>query len=254
MLMLRFFPVAVCTFLFSFMAFSANAESLVIYGDDRYPPLIYLDNDQPAGILPAIFARLTKDTGDSYELVLLPWKRALQYAERGKGGITNISRNKAREVLYDFSVPMYDDDIILVVLQGHEFDFNTLKDLQDKKLGGLYGASYGEGIDHAISNGELLVERDNGQQPRLLKLLAGRIDVAIIGNGVAGFEHILASDPQLEANRSKFLVLQNPLVHDPLHLAFSKTMHMQPALERFNKALTALRETAEYQQLIGRKP
>ncbi len=174
MLMLRFLPVAVCAFLFSFMAFSANAERLVIYGDDRYPPLIYLDNDhldndQPAGILPAIFARLTKDTGDSYELVLLPWKRALLYAGRGKGGITNFSRNKAREVLYDFSVPIYDDDISLVVLQGHEFDFNTLKDLQGKKLGGLYGASYGEEIDHAISNGELLVERDNGQHSRLLK-------------------------------------------------------------------------------------
>jgi ABC-type amino acid transport substrate-binding protein len=233
---------------------NANAENLVIYGDNSYPPIIYLDHDQTAGILPAIFARLEKDTGDTYELRLLPWKRALKNAQNSYGGITNISRNKAREKLYDFSQPIYDDDISLVVLKGHEFDFKSLKDLQGKKLGGLSGASYGEDVDQAISNGELDVERENGEQSRLLKLLAGRIDVAIIGNGIAGLEVILASDPRLKASRSQFVLLPKPLVRDPLYLAFSKAMNMKPALERFNKALLALKHTDEYQQLIGTKP
>jgi ABC-type amino acid transport substrate-binding protein len=78
--------------------------------------------------------------------------------------------------------------------------------------------------------------------------------VAIIGNGIAGLEVILASDPGLEANRNQFVMLPKPLVRDPLHLAFSKAMNVQPALERFNKALVALKRTDEYQQLIGIKP
>jgi len=245
---------AVCVCVLFCVTLCVSAENLVIYGDNSYPPIIYLDNDQTAGILPAIFARLEKDTGDTYELRLLPWKRALKNAQNSDGGITNISRNEAREKFYDFSLPIYDDDISLVVLKGHEFDFNTLKDLQGKKLGGLSGASYGEEVDQAISNGELHVERENGEQSRLLKLLAGRIDVAIIGNGIAGLEVILASDPGLEANRNQFVMLPKPLVRDPLHLAFSKAMNVQPALERFNKALVALKRTDEYQQLIGIKP
>lgn len=245
---------AVCICVFSCMALRAHAENLVIFGDNSYPPIIYLDHDQPAGILPAIFARLEKDTGDTYELRLLPWKRAMKNAQNGEGGITNISRNKAREKLYNFSLPIYDDDISLVVLKGHEFDFKTLKDLKGKTLGGLSGASYGEAVDQAISSGELDVERENGEQSRLLKLLAGRLDVAIIGNGVAGLDVILASDPGLAANRSQFVLLPKPLVRDPLHLAFSKTMNVQPALERFNKALVALQHTVEYRQLIGEKP
>jgi len=232
----------------------ANAEHLVIYGDNNYPPIIFLDQDQAAGILPAIFARLEKDTGDTYELRLLPWKRALKNAQHGDGGITNISRTKAREKFYDFSLPIYDDDISLVVLQGREFEFNTLKDLQGKKLGGLSGASYGEKVDQAISNGELHVERENGEQSRLLKLLAGRMDVAIIGNGTAGLEAILASDPRLAANRSQFVVLPRALARDPLYLAFSKAMNKQSALERFNQALVVLKRTDEYRQLIGKKP
>lgn len=249
-----YLSAAVCVCLLVCMTMNASAENLVIYGDNSYPPIIYLDHDQAAGILPAIFARLEKDTGDTYELRLLPWKRALRNSQNGDGGITNISRTKAREKIYDFSLPIYDDDISLVVLKGHEFDFNTLKDLQGKKLGGLSGASYGEDVDQAISNGELHVERENGEQSRLLKLLAGRIDVAIIGNGIAGLEVILASDPGLAANRSQFVMLPKPLVRDPLHLAFSKAMSLQPALERFNKALVALKHTGEYQQLIGIKP
>jgi ABC-type amino acid transport substrate-binding protein len=245
---------AVCVCVFFYMTQSASAENLVIYGDNSYPPIIYLDHDQTAGILPAIFARLERDTGDTYELRLLPWKRALKNAQNSNGGITNISRNKAREKFYDFSQPIYDDDISLVVLKGHEFDFNSLKDLQGKKLGGLSGASYGEDVDQAISNGELDVERENGEQSRLLKLLAGRIDVAIIGNGIAGLEATLASDPRLAANRSQFVLLPKPLVRDPLYLAFSKAMNVQPALERFNKALVALKHTDEYQQLIGKRP
>ena len=249
-----FCTTAACVCVLFCMTLRADAENLVIYGDNSYPPIIYLNHGKTAGILPAIFARLEKDTGDTYELRLLPWKRALKNAQNNEGGITNISRTKAREKFYDFSQPIYDDDISLVVLKGNEFEFNTLKDLQGKKLGGLSGASYGEEVDQAISNGELHVERENGEQSRLLKLLAGRIDVAIIGNGIVGLEVILASDPRLVANRSQFVLLPQPLVRDPLYLAYSKAMNLRPALERFNKALVALKHTDEYQQLMGKKP
>jgi ABC-type amino acid transport substrate-binding protein len=226
----------------------ALAEKLLIYGDDAYAPVVFLKQGQAAGILPSLFARLSKITGDSYELVLVPWKRALQEAGRGQGGITGISWNSERAKLFDFSEPIYDDDIQLVVLNDTRMVFTELKDLQGKTLGGLAGASYGDEVDKAIEAGLFRVDRDPSQIARLKKLLLGRVDIAIVGNGLAGFEQLLAADAHLSANRDKFRVLPRPLVRDPLHLAFAKTMHMKPALERFDKALLAFKGSEEYKQ------
>lgn len=228
---------------------SAKAERLVIYGDAAYPPVIYLNKGKPAGILPAIFARLQKETGDQYELVLVPWKRALYESQQGYGGITTISWNKARDQVYDFSEPIYYDDIQLVVLKGKEFPFKQLSDLKGKKLGGAAGASYGEAIDSSISSGFLTVDRDPNQNSRLRKLIFGRMDVALIGNGNAGLNHILDSAPDLRAKRSQFVVLPQPLTRDPLYLAFAKSMNKQAAIQRFNQALKSFKNTPEYRQI-----
>jgi polar amino acid transport system substrate-binding protein len=232
----------------------AVAEKLVVFGDEAYAPVIYLDQGRPMGILPAIFARLAKDTGDTYELALVPWKRALNESLMGHGAITNISFNKEREALYDFSEPIYNDDLQLVVLKGKEFVFNGLQDLKGKSVGGAHGASYGDDVDRAIADGLFTMERDPNQLSRLKKLLLKRMDVAIIGNGTVGFEQLLVSDPVLQANRSNFVVLQHPLTRDPLYLAFLKTMRMKPALDRFNKALAKLKKTPEYGKLVNDIP
>lgn len=247
----RLIPKLLACFAWACLCAAANAEKLVIYGDESYAPVIYADQGGPAGILPAIFKRISKDTGDTYELTLVPWKRALSESMRGRGGITNISRNTERDKLYDFSVPIYDDDIQLVVLKGKEFAFAELKDLKGKTIGGAQGASYGDEVDKAIADGIIVMDRDPHQLPRLKKLLLGRIDVAIVGNGFAGFEQLIASDPELAANRSKFVVLPRALVRDPLHLAFVKSMSMSPALKRFDKAMEALKKTAEYRRIVG---
>ena len=39
---------------------------------------------------------------------------------------------------------MYYDEILLVVLKGKEFTFNTMEDLRGKTIGCLRGASYGD--------------------------------------------------------------------------------------------------------------
>lgn len=232
---------------------NANAEKLVIYADEVYAPVIYSNQGRPAGIIPTILERLSRDTGDTYELRLVPWKRALEESSRGSGGITGFSWNKERAAVYDFSIPIYDDDIQLVVLKGKEFPYKDFHDLKGITLGGAAGASYGEDLDQTIKNGLITVERDREQSARLKKLLLGRIDAAIIGNGKAGFELILNSDPELAANRAKFVVLEQTLVHDPLHLAFPKSMHMQPALARFNSALKRLKASEEYERILLRQ-
>lgn len=227
------------------LALPAAAETLLIFGDDAYAPVLFQrPGGMPDGALAQTLRRAERLTGDRYELQLMPWKRAYELARRGDGGLIGVSHTQERAAIFDYSKPMYDDDIRIVVVKGREFAFSELNDLKGKLLGGVRGASYGETVDKAIASGLLKVDRDIGQVSRLRKVLAGRLDAALIGNGQAGLEAVIESHPELQENRDKFVVLDKPLARDPLYLAFPKQLGKSEALARFNEALDKLRKEA----------
>lgn len=236
---------------FACSGIAVNAELLVVFGDESYPPVIHLRDGKPAGILPAIFTRIETLTGDKYDLRLTPWKRAYEQALRGEGGVTNISFNEERDKIFDFSKPIYDDDIQIVTLKDRSFPYSSLADLKGKVVGGLNGAAYGADVDKAIAAGLFTIERDFSQVGRLRKLLAGRQDAAFVGNGQIGFNLIIDSSDELRAQRDKFVILPTPLARDPLHLAFAKSMNKRAALERFDAALDKLRKSGELKKLAA---
>ena len=223
-------------------ALVAHSETLVVYGDDTYQPVISRLNGMPVGVLVDILRKVSERSGDTYDIQLFPWKRAYELASMGKGALIGISKTTERQEVFDFSDPIYSDDIQIVVLKGREFPFAQLGDLQGKTMGGVLGASYGEVVDKAIQEGLFKMDRDIGQSGRLNKLLAHRMDGALIGNGRAGFEAVLASDPLLMAQRHQFVVLKTPLTRDTLYLAAAKSMKNKAAIERFNKALRELQK------------
>ncbi len=227
----------------------AQADELVIYGDDNYRPVIYLDEQgQPAGLLVKVVENYQEVSGEKLKLKLYPWKRAYVSAEQGRGGVIGVSKTDARLQLFDYSAPIYDDNINIVVRKGHEFPFKTLGDLSGRKIGVQLGASYGSAVDAAILDGSLEVETDSNHFSRMLKLLHGRIDAAFIGNGRYGLQVLLASDPQLAKHQDEFVILEQPLVQDQLYLSFAKSMQQQDFLERFNKVLLAYQSQ---QRLLG---
>lgn len=228
---------------------ASQAETLVVMGDHAYAPVIYTQNGKAAGLLPAILARASALTGDHYDLRLSPWKRAYELAARGEGGVVGVSFNQERAKSFDFSRPLYDDDIQIVTLKGKTFPYAKLEDLKGKTIGGVNGASYGDDVDKAIANGLFVVDRDVGQAGRLRKLLAGRLDAAFIGNGLAGFDGIVSSEEELRKNRAQFVVLPTPLTRDPLHLAFPKSLNKREALNRFDAALEKLKQSGELKKL-----
>ncbi|RTL17480.1 MAG: transporter substrate-binding domain-containing protein [Burkholderiales bacterium] len=223
--------------LFLVVSLAARADRLVVMGDDRYAPVIYAEAGRPAGFLVDLLRRAQVYSGDEYDIQLMPWKRAYAMALRGMGGLIGVSHNSERAPLFDYSKPVYDDAIRVVVLKGQEFKFDGLEDLKGKNVGGVAGASYGEAVDRAIASGLFTVDRDIGQSSRLRKLLAGRLDAAFIGNGEAGFRLVLESHPELQANRERFVLLPTPLARDPLHLAFAKSMQQHAAVQRFDAAM-----------------
>lgn len=228
-----------------------RAETLVVLGDDAYAPVVYAQEGKSAGILVRILQMASPLTGDTYEIRLSPWKRAYELASRGEGGVVGISFTQERAKLFDFSKPVYDDDIQIVTLKERTFPYARLDDLKGKVVGGVNGASYGDEVDKAIAAGLFVVDRDVGQAGRLRKLLAGRLDAALVGNGNAGFEGAVNSVPELKANRARFVILPTPLTRDALHLAFAKSMHRRAALDRFDAAIDKLRKSGELRKAMA---
>lgn len=214
---------------------------LVIFGDDSYPPVIHLTQGRPQGFLVEVLERVEPRLQVRFDVQLMPWKRAYVLALREQGGLIGVSRNQERDGLLDFSRPIYNDDIRVVVLKGQGFSFKDLADLRGRRIGGVSGASYGERVDAAIRDGLFTVERDIGQVSRLRKLLAGRLDAAFIGNGERGFEWQLSSHPELQEHRDKFELLPVPLARDPLHLAFPKALKQRDFLAQFDQLTKELK-------------
>lgn len=221
----------------------AAADTLKVFADDQYAPIAHLQDGQPRGHLVELLRRAEVLTGDHYDFELLTWKRAFELAKRGDGGLLGISYTPERSQWFDYSQPLFDDDIRIVVRKGKEFAFERLEDLQGKRLSVATGASYGEALDKAVTAGQIQLERDTEVPVRLRKLLSGRVDAMLWGNGALGFEALLKAHPNLLKD-GDLVLLPTPMLRDPLHLAFAKSMNQRAAIERLDKALP---------QLLGKK-
>lgn len=108
----------------------SQADTL-IFGDENYRPVIYKGADgQPAGLLAEVLEHFAAVSGEKVTLHLYPWKRAYAGALSAQGGVIGMSKTDERLALFDYSAPIYDDTINVVVLKGREFAFASLEDLE----------------------------------------------------------------------------------------------------------------------------
>ena len=220
------------------LSLPSHAAEITIYADDDYPPIMYKDaQGQARGIMVDAVHHLEKFSAQKIKLEPTSWRRAYEYAVRGKGGIIGLSKTKERLAIFDYSNVIFEDNLYLAVRRGKEFDFKALNDLQNKLIGLHLGASYGDAVDAAIKDGVIKADLSTTDVIRIKKLLHGRIDAAVVTHGQIGLNAILKSDPELLANKNEFVILANPLVRDPLYLGFAKSMKMTPFLQEFNQSL-----------------
>jgi len=219
---------------------AARADSLRVFADEDYYPLIHRQAERPAGLLVERLQRSSAFSGDQFVIELVGLNRALMLAEQGEGGVLGLSYTQERARWLDYSDPLMHDDIAVVVRRGQGFRFRGLPDLYGKTIGLPKGASFGDALEQAIQRGDLKVQRDWALVRRLRMLLAGRLDAAVIGGGALSLQAAIERDPELRGQRERFELLPQPLFLDPLHLGVPKSMQMRALLERLNRALSRM--------------
>ena len=228
---------------------SCSAQEILIIGNYDKAPKVFLRDGRPGGILVDILTHLETELPYTFRYQLYPWKRAYKEAVRGEGAVIGLSMNSERLKIFDYSAVMFYDEVVCVVRKGNEFPFETIQDLRGKLVGVQRGASYGDafekGKDHLF-----FLDEDDGGPRRLLKLLSGRIDVALLSPGRAGVMEVIRQDPALLARQDEFVILNKPFKRDPNYLGFAKSRQMQPFIQEFNAALKRAHQSGAIQQII----
>ncbi len=234
------------------LAASAVADEISIFSGDGSPPKMYVQDGHSRGILVDILAYADEKMPlHNLHGGLFPWARAYMQSSAGRSGIMGLSWSLRRDDLFDYSAPLFVDEVVVVVRKDRVFPFKSLADLRGKRVGMVRGASFGEEFQRALDANLFVVDGDGGAQQRLNKLMLGRIDCALFNVGKPGFEEALRINKMFAPLKDALVVLPVPLRRDPNYLAFPKEMNMKPWLAEFNQVITQGYASGDIQRIVA---
>lgn len=182
----RFRPIAAIAAVAALLlAGSCTAGPLRIVGENL-PPSSMMDGDVVVGRETAKVRELLARAGVSYQIALLPWKRAFAQAQNEVDTcIYAATRTPEREKLFRWIGPLNEGQWVLYALASRNLAFQHLDEVRGLTIGTLLGDARDDylrqrGFDVAPVTQEWL----NPQ-----KLLMGRIDLWAVGvaNGTRPF-------------------------------------------------------------------
>ncbi|MDC8774070.1 substrate-binding periplasmic protein [Roseateles albus] len=179
-----------------------------------------------------------------YELKaeFMPWARILKDGSDGRCGILGIWRNAERELMFDFSQPILQQELGFFARKGAKHQLQTAQQL--KSL--LIGVERGSYLPPILSDKSLRFDPVGSLQKNLQKLALGRIDLAF-GAKEAGLAS-LEREPSLKAQVEW---LSPGLERKDTYLAFAKT-HPQASelIAAFDKGLLSMKADGSLQRIL----
>ncbi len=233
--------VFVFFFLFAFNSFSAEVIAL----DSSYPPYMFESKGKAEGLYPRLLDEVFQKMNMNAKLEPKPWARVMRLAKRGKWGVGGIYKNSEREKIFDYSNPIYQEELLLFVKKSSAIKFSTLKDLKGKVLALMRGWSYGTDFDREKKKKAFrVIETSNGEQSFTL-LLKGRVD-GVVMDGVSA-KMILEKNKWVTKVKEK----ETPVARNAAYIAFHKSTKKADVIKKFNEALRAIKKEGSYNKIIS---
>lgn len=188
--------------------------------------------------------------GIQVEYGFYPWKRAYMVAKQGASwdgtAVWLYSDERAEDFYY--SNPVVPTTMSFFHLVDVDFDWKSMEDLGDTKIGVTSGYSYGPDFDKAVGTGAIEVEESRTDRLNLQKLLRGRIEAF---PGEVAVTYSLIRELFSPETAARFTHHPKALHNQPQHLLISKS---DPDNERwirlFNTGLMKLKESGRYDSII----
>ena len=227
---------------------ASAADPVKMFANDAVPPKAWRDGTQTKGYVIDATREAFRRAGIDLQLEAAPLKRAYAQAEAGEGWLTGIFKTPDREKIFLFSEPVGVDEVILVVAKGHEFPFEKAEDLKDKRIGYQDGASYGTFFIETQKY--FRGDADSNPRQRLQKLLAGRLDAAIINPGEAALTYHMNA---LGEPMDKVTVLSKRVAVEPNYVIVARSQEAAaaPILLKVNTALKAMAADGALEKIMA---
>lgn len=133
----------------------------------------------------------------------------------GPAKVGGIYQTEERSRKYDYSEPLFIEQIVVCENRRAPLGFKSLPDLYGKREGVLNGWNYGDTFDQVRKAGRLVAEEVRSDALNLAKLQLGRLDAVLAIKEAAA---VLLKDgayPDVQC-------APEPLVQNPSYLAFHK--------------------------------
>lgn len=244
--------------LFSLLLGSLAAAEEIYLTNGEWPP--YTGEKLPHyGVASRIVTEAFAIEGVKVHWEFYPWARAMRLAKSGqRPGTAAWLNSPEREQAFFISDPLIMSGYVLFHRKDDPFNWQTIDDLRDLRIGAVIGYDYGVPFEQAERDKRLQVKRVNTDEQAFRLLLAGRIDILPVDRlvGLALLQHFDRAD------RERLTYHRLPLRKDNLHLLLSRQIEgNEELMERFNRGLAELERSGkleryrlEAQQLPGSVP
>lgn len=194
-----------------------------------YPPYT-IDNGEIKGLNIEIIRAAFAAVNYSVTIEILPFSRAMHYAQSGKADGLLIWHTKDREKWFQFSSVISESEVAFYKSKTLKFDFNSMRSLMPYSIGTVANYAYIPDFLEAEYLNKDVVGTD---RQNITKLIFGRVDIVLIDKRMANYivnteypEHVKEFDWAGVLQREKY------------YLAISKLAEVyQQKLTDFNLGL-----------------
>jgi len=223
-----------------------NANDTIRISNGEWPP--YLSKDlKKYGVTSHIVQEAFALENINVKYEWFPWKRALHMAKVGEINASIAwSKTKEREKDFLFSDVIINGNVVFFHLKSQTFDWNSFEDLEDIRIGSIFGYQYGNKIQEikAIPNTDVF-EVEN--EKKLFQMLLKKRFHAVIINLDVGYGVLNKYFTKDEL--ASITYHKKPFHDEKLRLLFSKKMNENEELIRqFNKGLKRLKSSGVFEK------
>ncbi|CDG84970.1 substrate-binding periplasmic protein [Janthinobacterium agaricidamnosum] len=229
-----------------------TAAPLIRFAAEDWPPFISKQSPSEGlsgAVVSAVFERI------GYQVIFnyFPWKRVIEsgLGDARYAGFLPVWRNREREQLCHFSVPLSSSQLVLAYLKDQPLRASSVPDLKNMKIGTVSGYANDEQFDELAARGGLTVEPGVSDAMNLKKLLLKRFRAIVIERRV--LQHLMETDiTKLE--RERIAVNDAVFKQRPLHVCFKRNAEGLALQKQFNDAareVDIVRLERDYWQQLG---
>ncbi len=226
---------------------AAGPELKVLVASQVAPKMFLTEDGTPTGYVTQVTIAIVLRAGYKPVVDAVPWARAYKMAMEGEGVLAGLSKTTERTKVFSFTDAVLEDRVQVITLKKADLKISQFSDLRGKRVGIQRGSSYGEQFEAALPT--FHEDRDNSGDSRLNKLVAERIDAAVMSGGNPAIKYY---SKLAGVDVSLLTVQAPPLVVDLNYIGIAKTRPDQAeVMSRLNAAIAAMRVDGSIAKIIA---